>query len=87
MIKAALPHLMAGSAIVNTGSETGSFDSGQLLDYCATKGAVHALTKGEFGLSSNSRTGRRGEMVQPPSERSLSACTGRYISPRTSTNR
>ena len=45
MIKAALPHLVEGSAIVNTGSITGLEGSKQLLDYSATKGAIHAFTK------------------------------------------
>jgi NAD(P)-dependent dehydrogenase (short-subunit alcohol dehydrogenase family) len=45
MAKAALPHLKQGSAIVNTGSITGLEGSKQLLDYAATKGAIHAFTK------------------------------------------
>jgi NAD(P)-dependent dehydrogenase (short-subunit alcohol dehydrogenase family) len=45
MAKAALPHLHAGSSIINTGSETGIFGSKALLDYSATKGAIHAFTK------------------------------------------
>jgi NAD(P)-dependent dehydrogenase (short-subunit alcohol dehydrogenase family) len=45
MAKAALPHLRAGSAIVNTGSETGLFGSPGLIDYSCTKGAIHALTR------------------------------------------
>jgi NAD(P)-dependent dehydrogenase (short-subunit alcohol dehydrogenase family) len=45
MAKAALPHLQAGSAIVQTGSITGLEGSEQLLDYSATKGAIHAFTK------------------------------------------
>lgn len=45
MARAALPHLEKGSAIVNTGSETGLFGSGALLDYSATKGAIHAFTR------------------------------------------
>jgi NAD(P)-dependent dehydrogenase (short-subunit alcohol dehydrogenase family) len=45
MTKAALPHLEEGSAIVNCGSITGLQGSAQLLDYSATKGAIHAFTK------------------------------------------
>ena len=35
----------AGAAIVNTGSVTGLFGSPELIDYSATKGAIHAFTK------------------------------------------
>jgi NAD(P)-dependent dehydrogenase (short-subunit alcohol dehydrogenase family) len=45
MTRAALPHLKAGSAIINTGSITGLEGSKELLDYSATKGAIHAFTK------------------------------------------
>src|SRR6185436_1416259 len=45
MAKAALPHLRKGSAIINTGSITGLEGSKELLDYAATKGAIHAFTK------------------------------------------
>lgn len=45
MVKAALPHLKRGSAIVNTGSITGLQGNKQLLDYSSTKGAIHAFTK------------------------------------------
>jgi NAD(P)-dependent dehydrogenase (short-subunit alcohol dehydrogenase family) len=45
MARAAVPHMEPGASIVNTGSETGLFGSGHLLDYSATKGAIHALTK------------------------------------------
>jgi len=45
MARAALPHLSEGSSIINTGSETALFGSGKLLDYSATKGAIHAFTK------------------------------------------
>ncbi|XHS77964.1 SDR family oxidoreductase [Burkholderiaceae bacterium UC74_6] len=45
MAKAALPHLGRGSSIINTGSVTGLRGSPKLLDYSATKGAIHAFTK------------------------------------------
>ncbi len=45
MARAALPHLKQGSAIINTGSITGLDGSKKLLDYSATKGAIHAWTK------------------------------------------
>jgi len=50
MAKAAVPHLPKGGSIINTGSETGLFGSKALLDYSATKGAIHAFTK---SLASN----------------------------------
>jgi NAD(P)-dependent dehydrogenase (short-subunit alcohol dehydrogenase family) len=43
--KAALPHLHAGSAIINTTSVTAYRGSPHLLDYAATKGAIVALTR------------------------------------------
>jgi len=45
MTKAALPHLRKGCVILNTGSITGLEGSRELLDYSATKGAIHAFTK------------------------------------------
>jgi len=45
LVKAALPHLSAGSAIIATGSETGFEGPEMLPDYSATKGAIHTLTK------------------------------------------
>jgi NAD(P)-dependent dehydrogenase (short-subunit alcohol dehydrogenase family) len=45
MARAALKQMKAGSAIVNTGSITGLEGNKQLLDYSATKGAIHAFTK------------------------------------------
>jgi len=45
MARAVLPHLRPGSAIVNCGSITGLEGSKELLDYSATKGAIHAFTK------------------------------------------
>jgi NAD(P)-dependent dehydrogenase (short-subunit alcohol dehydrogenase family) len=45
VVKAALPHLKAGSAIINTGSIAGIRGSERLLDYSATKGAILAFTR------------------------------------------
>ncbi|HEY8561333.1 MAG TPA: SDR family oxidoreductase [Pyrinomonadaceae bacterium] len=45
MARAALKHLKEGGAIVNTGSITGLEGNKELLDYSATKGAIHAFTK------------------------------------------
>ena len=50
MARAALPHLKRGGSIINTGSVTGLQGSAHLIDYSATKGAIHALTK---ALASN----------------------------------
>ncbi|MGY6653874.1 SDR family oxidoreductase [Amycolatopsis sp. TRM77291] len=41
---AALPHLGEGSVIINTGSVNGLRGNKSLIDYSATKGAVHAWT-------------------------------------------
>jgi NAD(P)-dependent dehydrogenase (short-subunit alcohol dehydrogenase family) len=43
--RAALEHLPRYGAIINTGSVTGLEGSEGLLDYSATKGAIHAFTK------------------------------------------
>jgi len=53
MARAALPHLPPGGSIINTGSETGLFGQPILLDYSATKGAIHAFTK---ALAANVKT-------------------------------
>ena len=45
MVRAALPHLQRGAAIINTGSITGLEGSPHILDYASTKGAIHAFTK------------------------------------------
>jgi NAD(P)-dependent dehydrogenase (short-subunit alcohol dehydrogenase family) len=45
MVKAAVPHLKQGSAIINTGSVTGLLGSKDLIDYSMTKGGIHAFTR------------------------------------------
>lgn len=45
MARAAVKRLPKGGAIVNCGSITGMEGSKELIDYSATKGAIHAFTK------------------------------------------
>jgi NAD(P)-dependent dehydrogenase (short-subunit alcohol dehydrogenase family) len=45
MAQAALPHLHAGASIINTGSIVGKTGLEILIDYTATKGAIHSFTK------------------------------------------
>ena len=45
LVKAALPHLKAGSAIIATSSETGILGTEKLPDYSSTKGALNAFVK------------------------------------------
>lgn len=45
MARAVLPYMEEGSSIINTGSETGLFGAKSLVDYSATKGAIHAFTQ------------------------------------------
>jgi NAD(P)-dependent dehydrogenase (short-subunit alcohol dehydrogenase family) len=45
MARAALPHMKRGASIINTGSVVGLRGSEKLLDYAASKGAIHAFTK------------------------------------------
>ncbi|WP_242108284.1 SDR family oxidoreductase [Luteimonas aquatica] len=49
MARAVVPLMERGASIVNNGSETGLFGSKHLLDYSATKGAIHAFTKALAG--------------------------------------
>jgi NAD(P)-dependent dehydrogenase (short-subunit alcohol dehydrogenase family) len=63
MARAALAHMKSGASIINTGSETGLLGSAHLLDYSATKGAIHAFTR---SLASNLLTrGIRVNAVAP----------------------
>lgn len=45
MVKAALPHLNSGDAIINTGSVTSYRGSDHLVDYASTKGAIVSFTR------------------------------------------
>ncbi|HEY8967852.1 MAG TPA: SDR family oxidoreductase [Puia sp.] len=45
IVKAALPHLKKGAAIINTASITAYRGSQQLLDYSSTKGAIVSFTR------------------------------------------
>jgi NAD(P)-dependent dehydrogenase (short-subunit alcohol dehydrogenase family) len=59
MAQAALSHLSEGDTIINTGSIVGLVGHPMLVDYTATKGAIHAFTKslalnlGERGIRVN----------------------------------
>lgn len=60
LVKAALPHMPEGGAIVNTSSVTAFKGSPNLLDYSATKGAITAFTR---SLSENDELVERGIRV------------------------
>ncbi|HEY0809594.1 MAG TPA: SDR family oxidoreductase [Longimicrobiales bacterium] len=59
MAQAALRHMKPGSVIINTGSVTAMEGNESLIDYSATKGAIHTFTKslaqsiGEKGIRVN----------------------------------
>ena len=45
MVQASLPHMKEGAVILNTGSVTALKGNPGLLDYSATKGAIHTFTR------------------------------------------
>ena len=45
MAREAVKYMIAGGAIINTGSVTGIDGSAELLDYSMTKGGIHAFTR------------------------------------------
>lgn len=59
MAQAAIRHLQKGDVIINTGSIVGLVGNPILVDYCSSKGAIHAFTKalalnlGERGIRVN----------------------------------
>ena len=72
MAQAAVPHLKAGDAIVNTGSIVGKVGIALLLDYSASKGAIHsftlslALSLGERGIRVNASLAGAGVDAEYP---------------------
>jgi NAD(P)-dependent dehydrogenase (short-subunit alcohol dehydrogenase family) len=65
MAQAAVPHLGTGDAIINTGSIVGMSGHKLLIDYTATKGAIHAFTK-SLALSLGARKIRVNCVVPGP---------------------
>ncbi len=65
MAQAALPHLTSGDAIINTGSIVGLTGLAILIDYTASKGAIHAFTK-SLALSLGDRNIRVNCVVPGP---------------------
>ena len=65
MARAALPHLKSGDAIINTGSIVGLTGNPMLLDYTASKGGIHALTK-SLALQLGERNIRVNAVVPGP---------------------
>ena len=65
MAQAALPHLQSGDSIINTGSIVGLTGIPILIDYSASKGAIHAFTK-SLALSLGPRNIRVNAVVPGP---------------------
>ena len=65
MAQAALLHMTAGATIINTGSIVGMTGLAILIDYTATKGAIHAFTK-SLALSLGERKIRVNCVVPGP---------------------
>ncbi|PYQ51626.1 MAG: NAD(P)-dependent oxidoreductase [Acidobacteria bacterium] len=63
MVQSALPHMKAGAVILNTGSVTALKGNESLIDYSATKGAIHVFTKSL--AQSLARKGIRVNCVAP----------------------
>ncbi|WP_374727355.1 SDR family oxidoreductase [Haloactinomyces albus] len=63
LIRAALPYLNEGNSIINTGSVNGLRGNKSMMDYAASKGAVHTLTKSL--AQSLAQTGVRVNCVAP----------------------
>ncbi len=63
--QAALPHLSGGDAIINTGSIVGMTGIPILIDYSASKGAIHAFTK-SLALSLGPRNIRVNGVIPGP---------------------
>ncbi|PRW65352.1 SDR family oxidoreductase [Actinopolyspora mortivallis] len=63
VIRAALPHLSSGDAIINTGSVNGLRGNKSLMDYATSKSAIHTLTKSL--AQSLARSGVRVNCVAP----------------------
>lgn len=65
MVKACLPHMKEGSAIINTSSITAYKGDERLIDYSAAKGAVATLTR-SLAISLSSRNIRVNAVAPGP---------------------
>jgi len=63
MAQACVPHMQAGSAIVNSGSVTGLLGNSTIIDYSMTKGGIHSFTRALSG--SLAASGIRVNAVAP----------------------